>query len=120
MESSLRLCPSPSPVQAGALAGRNKINSWAGEIAGNPCLKRSAAEQDAGLYFDRVALALIRLELPLAESVSDRLRLIVEGAEEVDVLHFAFCVDDDADGNRLNLSSVKTGSARAIIFSSCA
>jgi hypothetical protein len=65
-------------------------------------------------------VSLIALELPLNQRVANRLRLIGECAEEVDMLQLAVLGDDDADGNGIKFMVRKKPGPRAIIFLSLA
>lgn len=64
-------------------------------------------EQDSGLHFHQLPSPLILLELPLAQSIGDDLRLIGECAEKVSVLYLAFSVDDNSDRDRVKGLRVK-------------
>src|SRR5882757_7612304 len=57
-----------------------------------------------------------RLESPLRQSIGDALRLIREGAEEMNMLNPSFRIDDDPHGNRIE---ARRGEDRIFSFRHC-
>src|ERR1700677_420863 len=65
------------------------------------CRMGCASEDDAGFHFNWTPVLQVWFELPLPEGIRDGLCLARECAEKMNVLHFAFFINDDPDGDRV-------------------
>lgn len=86
-----------------AVSLRSRESKWItfGAVRPQDLMGVPSPEQDSGLHFHQLPSPPILLELPLAQSIGDDLRLIGECAEKVNVLYLAFSVGDNSDRNRV-------------------
>src|SRR6267154_661843 len=81
---------------------RRPCRLFGGTFCCSMCRRKCCApKHDASFHFDRLPVPHISLELPLTQGLGDGFCLIGKCAEKVNVAYFAFFIDDDSHGNRV-------------------